>query len=304
MVDLGLAHGVPECSGPGPGRGAGRRSGVGARAAARGHGVAALPEAPGERGSVFPAGLGPGARARPTRAAWCYGDPGSPRPCCSPPAPPASPPGRRKPSPSPASRRGGRPRPARWSTPASVTGRRGSATCSTASARRREIPSCSPPPAPGWSGRSTCASRAGVSRLLRLGARVLLRPLRLARRSLPADRSGRRGARPARRHHSHRAGLGPVPAPLMTWAPLLEGEEAARALAAAEAIAATSRRLPAGLEPGHAGLALFFAYLERSLGRAEAGELAERHLEPPSTSCRSSRSPAPACTSASPAWPG
>ena len=50
---------------------------------------------------------------------------------------------------------------------------------------------------------------------------------------------------------------GPVPAPLMTWAPLLEGEAAARALAAAEAIARDLAQASGpGLGRGHAGLAL------------------------------------------------
>ncbi|MFL6263651.1 MAG: lanthionine synthetase LanC family protein [Thermoanaerobaculia bacterium] len=67
-----------------------------------------------------------------------------------------------------------------------------------------------------------------------------------------------------------------------TWAPLVEGEAAARALAAAGAIARDLAADPAsgpGLSQGRAGLALFFAYRERALGRAEDGELAARHLE-------------------------
>ncbi len=68
------------------------------------------------------------------------------------------------------------------------------------------------------------------------------------------------------------------------WRPLVEGEIAAQAVAAAEAIARelASGRTPAagpGLNRGQAGLALFFAYCERSLGQAEAGELAGHHLD-------------------------
>jgi hypothetical protein len=64
------------------------------------------------------------------------------------------------------------------------------------------------------------------------------------------------------------------------WSPWVEGETAARALAAAESIARDLTQASGpGLSRGHAGLALFFAYLERSLGRAEAGELAQHHLE-------------------------
>jgi lantibiotic modifying enzyme len=64
------------------------------------------------------------------------------------------------------------------------------------------------------------------------------------------------------------------------WSPWVEGETAARALAAAVSIARDLTQASGpGLSRGHAGLALFFAYLERSLGRAEAGELAQHHLE-------------------------
>ncbi len=68
------------------------------------------------------------------------------------------------------------------------------------------------------------------------------------------------------------------------WSPLVEGEAAARARAAAEAIARDLSGAPRAapgpsLSGGQAGLALFFAYLEGSLGQAGAGELAQRHLE-------------------------
>ncbi|HEY0513324.1 MAG TPA: lanthionine synthetase C family protein [Thermoanaerobaculia bacterium] len=70
------------------------------------------------------------------------------------------------------------------------------------------------------------------------------------------------------------------------WSPLIEGETAAQALAAVEAIArdlsSSSDPLAApgpGLIRGEVDLALFFAYLERALGRAEAGERAQQHLE-------------------------
>lgn len=66
------------------------------------------------------------------------------------------------------------------------------------------------------------------------------------------------------------------------WSPLLSGEDTARALAAAEAIARDlAAALPAGIGVGSglAGLALFFAYRERSLADAEAGERAELCLD-------------------------
>jgi hypothetical protein len=68
------------------------------------------------------------------------------------------------------------------------------------------------------------------------------------------------------------------------WSPLAVGETAAAALAAAAAIAADLAGDPGlapaiGLGGGQAGLALFFAYLDRSLGSATAGEQAERHLD-------------------------
>jgi lantibiotic biosynthesis protein len=72
---------------------------------------------------------------------------------------------------------------------------------------------------------------------------------------------------------------------LGAWSPIVEGEAATRALAAAAAIASDLERDPAiaasamGLSGGHSGLALFLAYLEQSLGDAKAGEHAERHLE-------------------------
>jgi lantibiotic modifying enzyme len=67
------------------------------------------------------------------------------------------------------------------------------------------------------------------------------------------------------------------------WSPLLSGEEAARALAAVEAIARDLSALPGAPGPdlvrGEVDLALFFSYVERATGRAEAGERAEHHLE-------------------------
>jgi len=68
------------------------------------------------------------------------------------------------------------------------------------------------------------------------------------------------------------------------WFPLVTGESAAQALAAVEAIARDlSGSLPRAPAPalvrGNVDLALFFAYMERALGRAEAGERAEQHLE-------------------------
>ena len=68
------------------------------------------------------------------------------------------------------------------------------------------------------------------------------------------------------------------------WRPLLAGESAARALAAAEAIFHDLAADPAiaigpGLNRGLAGLALFFAYYERTVGDARAGELAGLYLE-------------------------
>jgi lantibiotic modifying enzyme len=72
--------------------------------------------------------------------------------------------------------------------------------------------------------------------------------------------------------------------PAGAWSPLAGGEAAAQALTAVAAIARDLASDPAqGLEPGlnrgHAGLALFYAYLERSLGHAEAGERVQRHLD-------------------------
>jgi hypothetical protein len=69
------------------------------------------------------------------------------------------------------------------------------------------------------------------------------------------------------------------------WCPLVEGQTAAHALAAVEAIARDLVSDPAAAAPGlslyrgHAGLALFFAYLEQSLGDAQAGEIAQHHLD-------------------------
>lgn len=70
----------------------------------------------------------------------------------------------------------------------------------------------------------------------------------------------------------------------MSWSPLVEGEAAAQALAAAEAIARDLSRDPAvapgiHLSGGQPGLALFFGYVEKSLGHAEAGERAAYHLD-------------------------
>jgi lantibiotic modifying enzyme len=69
-----------------------------------------------------------------------------------------------------------------------------------------------------------------------------------------------------------------------TWSPLVEGESAAQALAAAEAIArdlaGDSQAAPGpSLSRGQAGLSLFFAYLQKALGHAEAGERADHHLD-------------------------
>jgi hypothetical protein len=64
------------------------------------------------------------------------------------------------------------------------------------------------------------------------------------------------------------------------WSPLVAGETAARAIAAAAAIARDlsggpgQAALGPGLGGGRTGLALLFAYLERSLGDAAAGERA------------------------------
>jgi lantibiotic biosynthesis protein len=68
------------------------------------------------------------------------------------------------------------------------------------------------------------------------------------------------------------------------WSPLLAGESAARARAAAGAIfqelaADPGHAIGPGLNRGLAGLALFFAYYERALGDAGAGELASLYLE-------------------------
>ena len=81
------------------------------------------------------------------------------------------------------------------------------------------------------------------------------------------------------------------------WSPAVAAETAARAIEAAEAIAADLSRdasadlsdpargggpagtRGAGLRRGHAGLALFFAYLDLSLGQAAAGERAQHHLD-------------------------
>src|SRR6185503_15180420 len=124
-------------------------------------------------------------------------------------------------------------------------------------------------------------ARPGDRRLSLLRADARSRGPRLDRgRRLP-HRRGRRGPGPARRHQQRRAGLGPPAARLLrkpareppgvtAWSPWVEGEAAARALAAAEAIARDLTQASGpGLSRGHAGLALFFAYLERSCGHPE-----------------------------------
>ncbi|HSS75406.1 MAG TPA: lanthionine synthetase LanC family protein [Thermoanaerobaculia bacterium] len=67
------------------------------------------------------------------------------------------------------------------------------------------------------------------------------------------------------------------------WVPLLAGESAARTLSVVEAIARDLSELPGAPGPslvrGEVDLALFFAYVERALGRAEDGERAGHHLE-------------------------
>jgi hypothetical protein len=83
------------------------------------------------------------------------------------------------------------------------------------------------------------------------------------------------------------------------WEPLVEGDTAARALAAVEAIA---RDLAGEPEPeasgldlnrGLAGRALFFAYLERATGDAAAGERAGELLERAIVELGEQRSPSP-----------
>jgi lantibiotic biosynthesis protein len=59
------------------------------------------------------------------------------------------------------------------------------------------------------------------------------------------------------------------------WCSLAEGETAAHALGSDPTAAAPGL----SLYRGHAGLALFFAYLEQSLGDSTAGELAQHHLD-------------------------
>lgn len=71
---------------------------------------------------------------------------------------------------------------------------------------------------------------------------------------------------------------------LGAWSPLVEGETAAQALAAVEAIArdlSSNSAAASGihLSGGQPGLALFFDSLEKSLDRSEAGELAAYHLD-------------------------
>jgi lantibiotic biosynthesis protein len=69
------------------------------------------------------------------------------------------------------------------------------------------------------------------------------------------------------------------------WQPLVEGETARQAVVAAEEIArdlageGVQTALGLSLSQGRTGLALFFAYLEQSLGWAEAGERAQHHLD-------------------------
>ncbi|HSF44248.1 MAG TPA: lanthionine synthetase LanC family protein [Thermoanaerobaculia bacterium] len=82
-----------------------------------------------------------------------------------------------------------------------------------------------------------------------------------------------------------------------SWSPLLQGEAAAEALAAAEAIARDFARDPRtapgpALSRGQTGLALFFAYLEKALGRTEAGKHAQLHLDQAVTAL--AEQPAPA----------
>ncbi|HSF44247.1 MAG TPA: lanthionine synthetase C family protein [Thermoanaerobaculia bacterium] len=78
----------------------------------------------------------------------------------------------------------------------------------------------------------------------------------------------------------------PVSSPPRTWSPILEGEEAARATAAVDAVAAALGHAPlpdrnagASLAGGEAGVALFFAFLDRARPGAGYGEIAEQRLE-------------------------
>jgi lantibiotic biosynthesis protein len=81
------------------------------------------------------------------------------------------------------------------------------------------------------------------------------------------------------------------------WVPLLQGTDASEAIAGAEAIArdlasaGTQESVGLSLSAGLAGLALFFDYLERSLGQAAAGGWAERSLDQAITQL--ARHPAP-----------
>lgn len=78
-----------------------------------------------------------------------------------------------------------------------------------------------------------------------------------------------------------------IEAPTMTWSAVLEGEAAARAQAAVDAVAAETgldAPLPArnqgpGLAGGAAGIALFFEYLDRARPGAGYGEIAQQRLE-------------------------
>lgn len=72
----------------------------------------------------------------------------------------------------------------------------------------------------------------------------------------------------------------------MSWSPILEGEEAARAAAAVNAVAQAldegplpARNRDAGLASGEAGIALFYEYLDRVHPDAGYGEIAQQRLE-------------------------
>jgi class I lanthipeptide synthase len=71
-----------------------------------------------------------------------------------------------------------------------------------------------------------------------------------------------------------------------TWSPILAGEEAARAASAVTAIAEAIRKVPLpawnqgpSLANGEAGIALFFAYLDRACPGAGYDEIAQQRLE-------------------------
>jgi lantibiotic modifying enzyme len=86
-------------------------------------------------------------------------------------------------------------------------------------------------------------------------------------------------------HDRHQiAALTPPATRLGDWAPLLEGQLADQAREAITAIAASLRAAPARLEGGtlaggHAGLALFYAYLARAELGADADRIAEQYLD-------------------------